>query len=83
MTKKPFGPSPPKECKEASATAFRAFIWSHSSAVYRASMLAPDGVDADYPPDLGDAELGVAAREALLASRFIPPDHPDRDRVGA
>jgi hypothetical protein len=83
MTKKPFDPPPPKECKEASVTAFRAFIWIHSWAVYRASMLDPDGVDADYPPDLGDAELGAAARKALLASRFIPPDHPDWDRVGA
>ena len=83
MTRKPFNPPPPKERKAATVVAFRAFYWIHSWAVYRASLLDPDGIDADYPPDLGDSELGVAAREALLASRFIGPDHPDWDRVGA
>lgn len=83
MTKKPFNPPPPKERREASVIAFRAFYWIHSWAVYRASQLDPDGVDADYPPDLGDTELGAAARAALLASRFIGPDHPDWGRVGA
>ncbi|MDQ0315504.1 contact-dependent growth inhibition system immunity protein [Amorphus orientalis] len=46
-------------------------------------MLDPDGIDGDHPPDLDDLALGAVAREALLASRFIGPDHPDRDRVDA
>lgn len=83
MTRKPFNPPPPKERKRASINAFRAFYWIHSWAVYRASLLDPEGIDADYPPDLDDAALGAAAREALVASRFIAPDHPDWDRVGA
>lgn len=64
-------------------TAFRAFIWINSFAVAGALLLDPDGLDADYPPDIGDAELGASVRGALLASRFIGPDHPDWDRVGA
>lgn len=83
MTKKPFNPPPPEERKEASVVAFRTFYRIHSWAVYRASKLDPDGIDADHPVDLTDAQLGTLAREALLASRFIGPDHPDWDRVGA
>ncbi|MDN2565192.1 hypothetical protein N1F89_03070, partial [Aquibium sp. A9E412] len=82
MTREPFNPPPPEERKRASITAFRAFYWIHSWAVYRASLLDPEGVDAEYPANLDDAALGAAAREALLASRFIAPDHPDWDRVG-
>jgi hypothetical protein len=51
--------------------------------VYSASKLDPDGIDADHPANLDDAALGAVAREALLASRFIGPEHPDRDRVDA
>lgn len=83
MTKQPFNPPPPDERKEASVVAFRTFYRVHSWAVYGASLLDPDGIDADHPADLTDAELGAAAREALLASRFIGPDHPDWDRVDA
>ena len=83
MTKKPFNPPPPAERKEASVVAFRTFYRVHSWAVYGASLLDPDGIDADHPADLSDVELGAAAREALLASRFIGPDHPDWDRVDA
>ncbi|MGX1306350.1 hypothetical protein AB7M35_001070 [Amorphus suaedae] len=78
-----FNPPPPKERKEAGVVAFRKFYRIHSWAVYRALLLDPDGIDADHPPDLDDASLGTAAREALLASRFIGPDHPDWKRVDA
>ena len=81
--RKPFNPPPPKERKVASVVAFRKFYRIHSWAVYGALLLDPDGIDADYPPDLDDASLGTAAREALLASRFIGPDHPDWNRVYA
>ncbi|MDQ0315503.1 contact-dependent growth inhibition system immunity protein [Amorphus orientalis] len=69
--------------KEACVTAFTKFYRIHSWAVFGASKLDPDGIDADHPPDLDDAALGAVAREALLASRFIGPDHPDWDRVHA
>ena len=46
-------------------------------------MIDPDEIDVDYLVDLTDAQLGTLARDALLASRFIGPDHPDWDRVGA
>lgn len=78
-----FNPPPPEHRKEASVTAFKQFYRIHSWAVYGACLLDPDGIDADHAPDLDDAELGAAAREALLASRFIGPDHPDWDRVDA
>ncbi|MDQ0315501.1 contact-dependent growth inhibition system immunity protein [Amorphus orientalis] len=74
---------PPEERKEASVTAFKKFYRIHSWAVFRACLLDPDGIDGDHPPDLDDAALGAAAREALLASRFIGPDHPDWGRVRA
>lgn len=32
---------------------------------------------------MDDQKLGAAVRTALNASRFIPPDHPDWDRVDA
>lgn len=76
-------PPPPEKRKEACVTAFKKFYRIHSWAVYGASKLDPDGIDADHPPDLDDVGLGAAAREALLASRFIGPDHPDWDRVRA
>ncbi|WP_453960617.1 contact-dependent growth inhibition system immunity protein [Amorphus suaedae] len=75
--------APPEVRKKASVTAFKKFYRIHSWAVYGASQLDPDGIDADYPPDLDDVCLGAAAREALLASRFIGPDHPDWNRVDA
>ncbi|XWN32882.1 MAG: contact-dependent growth inhibition system immunity protein [Devosia sp.] len=62
-------------------TAFRAFYQITSWAVYGACLLDPDGIDMDHPADLSDTELGATAREALLASRFIGPEHPDWDRV--
>ncbi len=74
---------PPEVRKEACVTAFKKFYRIHSWAVYSASKLDPDGIDADHPANLDDAALGAAAREALLASRFIGPDHPDWDRVDA
>lgn len=81
--REPFNPPPPKERKEADVVAFRKFYRIHSWAVYRASKLDPDGIDADHPPDLDDVQLGAAAHEALLANRFIGPDHQDWDRVRA
>jgi hypothetical protein len=76
-------PPPPPVRKEAEVTAYRKFYRIHSWAVYGAGSLDPDGYDQIHPADLDDTALGAAAREAPLASRFIAPDHPDWDRVGA
>ena len=76
-------PPPPPMRKEATVIAFRKFTWIHSWAVYGAGLLDPDGYDRLHPANLDDAALGAASREALLASRYIAPDHPDWDRVDA
>ncbi|MGX1306353.1 hypothetical protein AB7M35_001073 [Amorphus suaedae] len=76
-------PPPPEDRKEACVTAFKKFYQISSWAVYGALKLDPDGIDADHPADLNDPGLGAASREALLASRFISPDHPDWNRVRA
>ncbi|MDQ0315502.1 contact-dependent growth inhibition system immunity protein [Amorphus orientalis] len=81
--RKPVNPPLRREYKAAAITAFKKFYRIHSWAVWGAHMLDPDGIDADHPPDLDDSSLGAAAREALLASRFIGPDHPDRERIDA
>ncbi|MEH6721117.1 MAG: contact-dependent growth inhibition system immunity protein [Aurantimonas endophytica] len=74
---------PPPERKEAEVTAFRKLYRIHSWAVYRDSLLDPDGYDRIHSGDLDDHALGAAAREALVASRYVAPDHPDWDRVRA
>lgn len=52
-----------------------------SHAVCRVAVPDPKGVELFLPPNLPDAELGARAREALAASRFIAPDHPEWDAV--
>ena len=83
MTSVPRRSPPPPVRKEADVTAYRKFTWIHSWAVYGDSLLDPDGYDRLHPADIDDAALGAASREALLASRYIAPDHPDWDRVDA
>lgn len=74
---------PPPIRKEAAIVAFRKFHRIHSWAVYGAGLLDPDGYDRLHSADLDNRALGAASREALLASRYIAPDHPDWDRVDA
>jgi CDI immunity protein len=68
---------PPPERKEASVDAFRQFTWIFSQAVYGAAVGDPKGDNRFHPAEMSDEELGRAAREALMASRFITPDHPE------
>lgn len=60
---------------------FRTFTNIHSWAVYGAGFSDPDGYDQFHPKGMTDAELGAAVREGLMASRFIGPDHTDRERI--
>lgn len=76
----PKAPPPPFQ-KTASLTAYRQVIHLFSQACYRMSVPDPKGMDVFLPPDLADAELGRQVRAALAASRFIGPDHPERDSI--
>jgi len=70
-------PPPPPERKEALVQEFRAFTEIVSQAVYRNAFPDPKGYDRIHAPAMADAELGRETREALDASRFIPPEHPE------
>lgn len=72
---------PPKERKSAYVTAYRTFTEIASHAVYGISYPDPKGYNEYLPPDLTALEIGGHARAALLASRFITPDHPEWDDV--
>jgi len=70
-------PPPPPERKEALVQEFRAFTEIVSQAVYRNAFPDPKGYDRIHAPAMADAELARETREALDASRFIPPEHPE------
>lgn len=77
---RPKPPSPP-ERKEAGVVAFRAFTRVYSHAVYGMCVPDPEGYDELLAADLASEPLGRAAREALAASRFITPQHPEWDSL--
>ncbi|MDH2325271.1 contact-dependent growth inhibition system immunity protein [Cereibacter sp. SYSU M97828] len=70
-------PPPPPERKEAGVVAFRTFTRIYSHAVYGMCYPDPEGYDELLAADLAPEPLGRAAREALTASRFITPQHPE------
>jgi len=72
-------PVPPKEWKSGGVTAYRFFTRIYSRAVYGSAHLDPKGYDRFHPPVMTNVDLGREARAALLASRFITPDHPEWD----
>ncbi|WP_414831885.1 contact-dependent growth inhibition system immunity protein [Afifella sp. YEN Y35] len=74
-------PSPPKERKRAKIHAFLTHTLIFSQAVYSSVHADPDGYDKRFPPEMPAAEIGREAREALQASRFITPDHPEWERL--
>lgn len=78
---KPPAPPPPKECKEATVDAFRHFTHVFSHAVYRAAVYDPQGYAAFLDAEPAREDLGRAVRDALAASRFITPDHPEWDII--
>ncbi|MDF0602616.1 contact-dependent growth inhibition system immunity protein [Psychromarinibacter sp. C21-152] len=78
---KPPTPPPPVESKEATVDAYRQFTHVFSHAVYRAAVGDPKGFAAFLDPQPAREDLGRAVHEALAASRFITPEHPEWDTV--
>ncbi len=72
---------PAKESKSAQVTAYRKFTQINSQAVYRSGYHDPKGYEAYFAPEMSNADLGREAHKALLASRFITPDHPEWEAV--
>lgn len=74
-------PPPPAESREATVEAFRNFTHVFSHAVYRAAYGDPKGYAAFLDPDPAREDLGRAVHDALAASRFITPGHPEWDAI--
>jgi hypothetical protein len=75
-------PSPPPARRSvATVEALRHFTHIFSQAVYRAAVGDPRGYAAFLDPEPAREDLGRALHDALAASRFITPDHPDWDTV--
>ena len=72
---------PAKLYKSAQVTAYRQFTQINSQAVYRGGCHDPKGYEDYFPPEMNAHDIGREARKALLASRFITPDHPEWDGV--
>lgn len=72
---------PPKESKEAIINAHRAFTKIVSFAVYRSGCPDPKGYNEYLAPNMNAEDIGREARAALMASRFITPDHPEWESV--
>ncbi|MEX5729803.1 hypothetical protein Ga0609869_003156 [Rhodovulum iodosum] len=75
-------PSPPPARRSvATVEALRHFTHIFSQAVYRAAVGDPRGYAAFLDPEPPREDLGRAVHDALAASRFITPDHPEWDTV--
>ena len=72
---------PPKESKDAIINAHRAFTKIISFAVYRSGCPDPKGYNEYHGPNMNAEDIGREARAALMASRFITPDHPEWESV--
>ena len=72
---------PPAKRKQAMIKRYRSFTRIFSQAVYGASYPDPKGYSQYFDADLSAEEMGREARAALMASRFIDPEHPEWDEV--
>lgn len=72
---------PPKEYKSAGVTSYRKFVEISSQATYGFGYPDPKGYKRHFAPDMTALDLGREARAALMASRFITPEHPEWDDV--
>ncbi|NKB26827.1 MAG: DUF1436 family protein [Rhodobacteraceae bacterium] len=72
---------PPKVSKDAIINAHRAFTNIVSFAVYRRGCPDPKGNNEYLAPNMNAEDIGREARAALMASRFITPDHPEWDSI--
>lgn len=78
---KPPPPSPPAESRAATVEAFRQFTHVFSQAVYRAAYGDPKGYAAFLAAEPAHDDLGRAVHDALAASRFITPGHPEWEAI--
>ncbi|GHE06496.1 hypothetical protein U879_08250 [Defluviimonas sp. 20V17] len=78
---KPPPPPQPAESREATVEAYRQFMHVFSQAVYGAAVGDPKGYAAFLEAEPARGDLGRAVHEALAASRFITPDHPEWDAI--
>jgi hypothetical protein len=77
-------PPPPRlpPRKSAALIGTRHFLHVMSHVCYSIATWDPDhGFEEYLSPDAPPQPVGAACRQALTASRFIPPDHPDFDRL--
>tara|TARA_R110002051_G_C8573891_1_gene476236 strand:+ start:121 stop:690 length:570 start_codon:yes stop_codon:yes gene_type:complete len=72
---------PPKVSKDAIINAHRAFTKIVSFAVYRSGCPDPKGYNEYLEPNMNAEDIGREARAALMASRFITPDHPEWESI--
>lgn len=72
---------PPQKSKKAIINAHRAFTKIVSFAVYRSGCPDPKGYNEHFPSEMNAEDIGREARAALMASRFITPDHPEWDSI--
>ena len=72
---------PPKESKDTIINAHRAFTKIISFAVYRSGCPDPKGYNEYLAPNMNAEYTGREARAALMARRFITPDHPEWDAI--
>lgn len=74
-------PPPLPEYRGASLDVFRQFARVTSLAVYSMGSPYPKGYEAVFDPGADGPVFARHVRAALAASRFVPPSHPEFDRL--
>lgn len=74
-------PPPPAESREATVEAYRQFTHVFSQAVHSTAVGDPKGYAAFLDAEPAREDLGRALHDALTASRFTTPDHPEWDTI--
>ena len=74
-------PPPPKPHPHATLASVRGILIANSLANYASIHPDPKGLKEEIPEPLRDLSLGLLARRALAASRYITPDHREFDDV--
>lgn len=74
-------PPPLPEYHGASLDVFRQFARVTSLAVYSMGSPDPEGYEAVFDPEADGLVFARHVRAALAASRFVPPSHPEFDRL--
>lgn len=74
-------PPPLPEYRGASLDVFRQFARIGSLAVYSMGSPDPEGYEVVFDPGAPALVFAHHVRAALAASRFVPPSHPEFDRL--